>query len=549
MPHQQISLSSQTMPLHRRFLEVEGKAVHYARQGEGPPLVMLHAAPCSLRVMEPLQAKWCGHFTTFAFDLPGFGLSEMPDAPDLSTADLADTIAAAIRLLGLSQVMLYGRHTGAGVCVEIARRHPDLCRFVLTDGFPVFANPYSEERLAEYLTPIVPTWDGGHLTWTWFRYREQHIFWPWDRPLKAHRADTDLPDLDFLYRGATELLTASETYAKVYASAFRHPGLAVIESVSVPVVYGNRPGDSQYKTVPLYPKSSRVQVFSRDHDAAARDELAVLLENAPDTTVPVHRQPCLPDRASWRDYIDTSRGAVYFRAEGMGGSGMPTLFLPDLPGSIDLHLEEILALSGQGPVIAIEPFGNGQSILQADETVSIELWAEQMCETLALLGIGRVRLHAHGTSAAVALELAHLAPELVGDVTLRSPPVLEMDDPAAFARDYAPDIRPEWAGGNFLKLWHHLRDQELWWPWNQRTIANARKTEPRIEPSVLHRRAVVLLRQPSHYRDIWRVLLSYPLSDRLKALDMPCKIVSDPGDLFAQAAERAALLSGAATQL
>jgi hypothetical protein len=34
------------------------------------------------------------------------------------------------------------------------------CSMVLTDGFPVFANPYSDERLAEYLKPIEPRWDG-----------------------------------------------------------------------------------------------------------------------------------------------------------------------------------------------------------------------------------------------------------------------------------------------------------------------------------------------------------------------------------------------------
>lgn len=546
MQDQQTSSPRTPAPMHRGFLEVGEKAVHYARQGDGPPLVMLHAAPCSLMVMEPLQAKWCAHFTTFAFDLPGFGLSEMPDVPDLSTADLADTIAAALRLLGLSQVTLYGRHTGAGVCVEIARRHPDLCHFVLTDGFPVFANPYSEERLSEYLTPIVPTWDGGHLTWAWFRYREQHIFWPWDRSLKAHRADTDLPDLDFLYRGTVELLTASETYAKVYASAFRHPGLLVISSVTVPVVYGNRPGDSQYKTVPLYPASAQVQVFSRDHDTAAREELAVLLQHAPDIRVPVHQQPSLSNRTSWRNYIDTSKGAVYFRAEGIGGTGIPTLYLPDLPGSVDLHADELLALSAKGPVIAIDPWGNGQSILSKHANVSIELWVEQICQVLARLGFSKVHIHAHGTSAAIALELVRSVPELVDAVTLRSPPILEIEDPVGFARDYAPDIMPEWAGGNFLKLWHHLRDQELWWPWNRRESANARTTEPRIDPKSLHRRACVLLRQPAHYRDIWQVLLSYPLSDRLRSVATPCNIISDPCDLFAHSAERAALLMGAA---
>src|SRR6476620_628629 len=123
-------------PIYKGFVEVCGGRVHYARQGVGPALVMLHAAPCSAKVMEPLQAKWSPFFTTFAFDLPGFGLSDAPAADPVETRHLADTIVAAVRSLGIEVMTLYGRHTGAGVAVEIALRYPDLCAFVLTDGYP-----------------------------------------------------------------------------------------------------------------------------------------------------------------------------------------------------------------------------------------------------------------------------------------------------------------------------------------------------------------------------------------------------------------------------
>ena len=58
----------------------------------------------------------------------------------------------------------------------------------------------------------MPRWDGSHLIWAWFRYREQHVFWPWDKALPNHRADTEVPPLDFLYRGAVELLEAGADY-------------------------------------------------------------------------------------------------------------------------------------------------------------------------------------------------------------------------------------------------------------------------------------------------------------------------------------------------
>ncbi|KQQ74851.1 hypothetical protein ASF70_02835 [Rhizobium sp. Leaf321] len=528
--------------IHRGFVEVGGRLIHYMRQGRGPALVLLHAAPCSARVMEPLQAKWSQHFTTFAFDLPGFGISDMVDAAPLETADLADAIAGAVQALGLKKITLYGRHTGAGVAVELARRHPALCNFVLTDGFPVFSTPYTPERLAEYLTEIKPQWDGGHLTWTWFRYREQHMFWPWDKSSLAHRADSDLPDLDFLYRGTTELLAAADTYADVYASAFRHPGLAMIDDVKVPVVYGNRPGDSQFKTVSAYPDHVRVQVFSRDHEEAAAAELEILLQNVNDGAVPVHDDRIDGQKRSVRSYLDLELGPVYIRGEGLDDVRPPILFLPDLPGGVDLHVDELKMLAQHGPVLGFDPWGNGNSIAADGEELSIGLWARQAVEILRKVGYRQVRIYASGTSAAVAAECARLAPDLIDRIIFRSPPAIEAD--SRFVETYAPDIAPEWSGGNFLKLWHHLRDQELWWPWNQRTVAHARRTEPRIAPAFLNRRAITLLRQPLTYRVIWQTVLAYPLTDALKTHAVPGAIVTHEQDLFAFAADAAGRLRG-----
>jgi pimeloyl-ACP methyl ester carboxylesterase len=524
-------------PVDKGFVEVNGGLVHYVRRGTGPALVMLHAAPCSAKVMEPLQEEWAPYFTTYAFDLPGFGLSDAPSVDPVETHHLADTIVAAVKKLGLTSITLYGRHTGAGVSVEIARRHPELCAFVLTDGYPVFSSPYDEKKMVAYLTPITPTWDGGHLTWSWFRYREQHMFWPWNVASLATRADTDIPDVDFLYRGTIELLEARETYAAIYASAFRHPGLKVIDEVKVPVCYGNRPGDSQFKTMKLYPAHAWVHEFSRDGDEAAVQELEILRTNGKSAAAPTHRSGFKDGGATIRDYVPGAKGPIYARGFGLDQKGVPLLYLPDLPGGVDLHIEEMKALSRSRPVLGFDFYGNGNSVA-AGHAISIALYVEQLHEVVQFFGWQQVQLYAHGTSAAVAVEFAKLYPALVGKIVLRSPPAIDTNP--QFAAAYAPDITPEWAGGNFLKLWHHLRDQELWYPWDKRTVANAKKTEPRIDPDDLHRRAVVMLRQPAQYRPIWSTVLGYDLVSGLAALQPASLVVSAPSDVFAFAAERAA---------
>lgn len=526
--------------IYKGFLDIGGKSLHFVRRGKGPALVLLHAAPCSAKVMAPLQAKWAAHFTTVAFDLPGFGFSDPPDADPVATADLADMIAAGIRRLGLSHVMLYGRHTGAGVAVEIARRQPDLCHFVLTDGYPVFAAPYSDERLAEYLPAIEPRWDGGHLTWTWFRYREQHVFWPWDRPVSAHRADTDVPEIDFLYRGTTELLTAADTYARIYASAFRHPGLAVIDEVKVPVCYGNRPGDSQFKTVGSYPAHADIRLFSRDPEKAAEEELAILLAHRPENAAPDGGSMMQIFDGRMRGYVDLDAGATYVRGVRMNDPGMPTIYLPDLPGGVDLHADEMAAAASDGPVIAFDPWGNGNSALPEGEEISVRAWAKQAADVARRFGFTKARLFGHGTGAAPALQALRDEPELFVSAKLRSPVVVEREGVERFAEDYAPDITPAWDGGNFLRLWHHLRDQELWFPWYRRTIDHVRRNEARIEPRLLNARALVLMRQPEHYRRIWKDVLLFPTLEAARALAGRIEVVSEAGDLFAPRAEEAA---------
>ncbi|OJX19042.1 MAG: hypothetical protein BGO82_03095 [Devosia sp. 67-54] len=494
---------------------------------------MLHASPCSAKVMAPLQSLWGDEFTTIAFDLPGFGLSQPPETGEITIPRLADIIAAGMRALGLANAALYGRHTGASVCLEIALRCPDLAAMLLTDGLPVFAAPYTEERLREYLPPIETRWDGGHLTWAFFRYREQHMFWPWNSADLTHRADTDLPDIDFLHRGTVELLEAASTYARVYRSAFLHETLPRIGELCIPAYFGNRPGDSQYKTIPRYPPGAAVHVMPRDHDLAALEELALLRRHPASSTAPPHisrfAQRPLPDRL--RDYITTRHGDVGAIGCGLAKPGVPLLYLHDIPGGISLHEAEITTLSQARPVVAIELAGNGES--DARQAPDIQVWLDQIADVLALLGWSVIEVYAHGTSAALALALAARHPACVSGIVLRSPPILDAGARQRLVTRYAPDISPSEDGSYLLRLWHHLRDQELWWPWFERTHEARKATEPRIDPDLLHRKAVTLLKQPRLYAALWQEVLSHDLPAALGRASVPVQIVVEPTDTFA----------------
>ena len=198
------------MKITRHFVTVGERRVHYLRTGSGPAVAMLHACPVSAKVMRPLMQIFARRFTCLAFDMPGFGQSDKLPIAQPSVEDFADALADTLTALGIQKVASYGRHTGASIAVEFAARHPDRCSMALADGYAVFTSRYSDEALERYLEPITPAWDGAHLLRLWFRYRDQHAFWPWNAQDDAHRSDTDTPDTEFLHRGVIEMLEAGK---------------------------------------------------------------------------------------------------------------------------------------------------------------------------------------------------------------------------------------------------------------------------------------------------------------------------------------------------
>ncbi|XDB00362.1 alpha/beta hydrolase (plasmid) [Sulfitobacter sp. LCG007] len=527
--------------VRKGHLDVRGRPLHYVRQGSGPAVVLLHASPCSARVMAPLQDLWSAEFTTFAFDLPGFGLSGPPDADEVTIPLLADIVAEGMRQLGIGQAALYGRHTGASVALAIAVQHPDLAALLVTDGLPIFAEPYSDERLERYLAPIEPAADGTHLPWTLFRYREQHVFWPWDAKDLAHRASADLPDIDFLHRGMLDMIEAAETYAPTYRAAFRYSTLDHIGGLRCPAVFGNRPGDSQFKTIRMYPEGAPVRVISRDPEAAAQEEFELLRLTPATGEVPEWRHRFGAANAV-TDYLPTRHGVVYAIGRSLEADGMPRLFLPDMPGAAQLHGEEIAALAGDGPVLAIDLGGMGNSDIEAP--VSLELWLEQIDDVVEEMGWPQVELVGNGLGGTVAAAFAAHRPERVRALLLRSPALLTDEERAAFRAHPAPEILPVADGGYLLRLWHHLRDQELWWPWFDTSHRGIRKAEPQIAAGDLNRRAIAILKQPQHYAAIWSLLIDRDPAADLASLSQPVRIVSDPSDVFAPVAHRHAGCAG-----
>lgn len=519
----------------RHFVTVGQRRVHYHRAGSGPVIVLLHASACSAKVMREQLEKFSESHTAIAFDTPGFGLSDLLPLAQPSTEDLADALAETLSALGIRQAAVYGRHTGAQIAVEFAARHPERCAMALTNGFPVYSAEERARRLAGYLPPIAPEFDGSHLLWIWFRYREQHVFWPWNAQDLGHRADTDVPDLDFLHRGAIEMLEAGDSYRIGYATAYRHRGLDAVADLQVPVCFGGRPGDSQGHTPGLMPPGTWTQLMPRDGKAALLAEYEVLKQHpATGSAPPAPRCAALPGRSTL-EYHDVDGTQVLARSVGDLLGQPPVVLIHHAPGSSALYDALLCEIGTSHPVLALDLPGHGESAPLPDGSQSVAAWSAFVVRTLDQMRITRFHLLGHNGGAAVAVDIAGAWPERVLSLVLDAPICLTEAEQAHLGAGWLRDVEPltpSWDGTHLLRAWHMRRDMELWWPWFERKRDNARTTEPRIDPARLTLEIRESMKQPASFAPAWRAAMSYPLRERLAQTRQPCLLIGARADVF-----------------
>jgi pimeloyl-ACP methyl ester carboxylesterase len=143
--------------------------------GEGPAVLMFHQAPMTSGQFDNVYGPLSAHgLTAIGVDMPGFGMSDVPDfVPRVE--DYAQVAPAVLDALKIDKAAMLGHHTGALVATEAALQFPDRAfALVLAGPFPL-----TEEERARYLSTSTPREQaftalpgGAHLA-TLFQGRER----------------------------------------------------------------------------------------------------------------------------------------------------------------------------------------------------------------------------------------------------------------------------------------------------------------------------------------------------------------------------------------
>ena len=102
-------------------MRINGARIHYDREGEGPPIVLLHAGVADLRMWEPQVAAFAKHFDVIRLDQRGFGESELPPKPWSPVADLLSLMDQ----LSLESAHLVGCSMGGALAIDFALENPE----------------------------------------------------------------------------------------------------------------------------------------------------------------------------------------------------------------------------------------------------------------------------------------------------------------------------------------------------------------------------------------------------------------------------------------
>ena len=203
----------------RGYVGPEGAQIHYRASGsDGPAVVLLHESPQASNVFEPAMPALGRSRRAYAFDTPGYGLSDPPAGP-LEISGYARLLLDAVDTLGIDEFAVAGQHTGASLALEVTRlAGPGRVTHAILSGLVL--DRAEREHLGATWAPDKPVDPaGGHLRELWERYLTI-----WEQP----------PQLVNL--AVANIASVFERYNWAYRAAFRYDPTEALRSAPCPIM-------------------------------------------------------------------------------------------------------------------------------------------------------------------------------------------------------------------------------------------------------------------------------------------------------------------------
>jgi pimeloyl-ACP methyl ester carboxylesterase len=353
--------------------------------------------------------------------------------------------------------------------------------------------------------------------------------------------DADLAAPERIQNQILDFLRAGNEYRKPYAAAFMYEGDKLLPPIKVPGHLAAVEQDVLFKhfdRLPPLPAHIKVERMGRDRAALLDRVVQILRAHPAKGEAPAIAAAKPIAGRTWQDYAAVNGGQLHMRRSDSGG-GRPVLVQHDAASDNNVVRAAAEGFVGKRPVIAFDLPGNGES----DNTIGTSditctTYAEVTRQALSSIGLVQVDYVGTWGSGFTGLELAKLQRGLVKNLVITQ--VIYHD--AALRQElqqrYTPDWQPDWYGGHLLFCWHAMRDQGIYWPWYERTRKGIIWGEPYVDPQMIHRRVVSMMKCGNmwsrHYGAHWR----YPAHEELKRVPVATTLAAPDGHPGTAAARR-----------
>lgn len=227
-----------------------------------------------------------------------------------------------------------------------------------------------------------------------------------------------------------------------------------------------------------------------------------------------------------RGFADLPHGQMHYR---QAGSGAPLLMLHASPGSSRQLVSLISGFADQARVIAPDTPGNGDSVPLKDGEPTIAELAEAQLRFLDAVGLDQVDLYGSHTGAAIAAELAIIAPDRVRAVVLDGVSALTPEELEDILANYAFPFTPDREGAYLIRLFQFCRDQYFFFPWYNRT-REGRRDGGLGTAADLHAWVTEVMKANETYHLNYRAAFKWPAWERLPLLKVPALLMAAQTD-------------------
>jgi pimeloyl-ACP methyl ester carboxylesterase len=502
----------------RHFIAAGGRRVHYRAAGSGPPVLMLHGSPGDSEMLEHEIAAAAAHFTVFALDTPGFGLSEALPGETLTVRDLAAATVETMRALGLPPCRVFGTHTGAAIALELGVGWPDRVTGLLMEGLPAFTQAEIDTLFRNYFAPMVPDPLGGHLTSTWMRFRDQFTWFPWPSRDVTRLNPYGRPSPADIHHWVSMFYRGCASYGPAYRAAcfYGQRALRAAEHLRVPAIYTATVEDMLHSHLArLPPLQAHQRTAPLPSDAGAKHAAIVAyVQELPggNQTAPVPAAGMVGPSAPYADIVDQPPAMQFLTVSGLqclvrtyGDRSAPALMIAhDTPGSGVFCDALARDLAQSFHVIVPDLPGCGESAAPGEAISILECAADALLSIAGQLNLKQYTLLGMGSGAAVGACVAARDCAPLSMLLVHAPNAPD----ESVARAIAPDLPLAPEGAHWLRAWLMVRDNEIYQPWCDGSVAAQRRTQGNFDAAFLHDRTCAIMAARTTYhrlpREAWR---------------------------------------------